>query len=119
MTHKPIPRRGFLAGAGAATVGALAGSHQANSQITALQPPATPMVRPGDTIFKNGNIVTVDPASSVTRAIAIAGERIIAVGPDGAMDAHAGPQTHVIDLKGKTVIPGLTDGHAHMDREAL
>src|SRR6202030_803391 len=39
--------------------------------------------------------------------------------PDEAMTAHTGPGTRVIDLKGKTVMPGLTDGHAHMDREAL
>jgi len=35
------------------------------------------------------------------------------------MAAYAGPQTRVIDLKGKAVVPGLTDGHAHMDREAI
>ena len=35
------------------------------------------------------------------------------------MAAHAGPATQIVDLNGKTVVPGLIDGHAHMDREAL
>src|SRR6185295_7098816 len=49
----------------------------------------------------------------------IAGDRIRAVGPDAAMAAHTAPATRVLDLKGKTITPGLVDGHAHMDREAL
>src|SRR4029077_8400556 len=55
----------------------------------------------------------------IAQAVAIAGDRILAVGADDAMAPHAGPATQVIDLKGKTVVPGLIDGHAHMDREAL
>ena len=119
MTDKSIPRRRVLAGASATMAGALAGSRSAKAQIGARRPPATPMVRPADTILKNGNIITVDPAFTVAQAVAIAVDRIIAVGPDEAMGAHTGPQTRIIDLKGKTVVPGLTDGHAHMDREAL
>jgi len=70
-------------------------------------------------ILKNGRIITVDPASTIAQAIAIAADRIIAVGSNDAMAAHIGPATRVIDLEGKAVVPGLTDGHAHMDREAL
>jgi predicted amidohydrolase YtcJ len=117
MMDKSLPRRRFLARASAAMAGALAGSRSAKAQIGAA--PATGMVRPADTIFKNGNVITVDPAFSIAQAVAIAADRIVAVGPDEAMRTHAGPQTRLIDLKGKTVVPGLTDGHAHMDREAL
>ena len=85
----------------------------------AAGPPAAPLVRPADTILKNGRIVTVDSAFTVAQSIAITGDHIAAVGPNEATAAHAGPATRIVDLQGKTVVPGLIDGHAHMDREAL
>ena len=84
-----------------------------------LQIPARAGTTPADLILANGKIITVDPAFTIAQAIAIAGDRILAVGPDAAMAAMASPATRVVDLKGKAVIPGITDGHAHMDREAL
>jgi len=72
-----------------------------------------------DLILTNGKIFTVDAAFTVAQALAIAGDRILAVGSDAAMARVSGPTTRVVDLKGKAVIPGITDGHAHMDREAL
>ena len=72
-----------------------------------------------DLILKNGKIITVDARDSIAQAIAITGERIVAVGPDSAMAPLSGPETRVVDLNHKIVTPGLTDGHAHMDREAL
>jgi predicted amidohydrolase YtcJ len=84
-----------------------------------LQIPARAGTNPADLILTNGKIIAVDPAFTIAQAIAIAGDRILAVGPDAAMAAMAGPATRVVDLKGKAVIPGITDGHAHMDREAL
>jgi predicted amidohydrolase YtcJ len=72
-----------------------------------------------DLILTNGKIITVDAAFTVAQALAIAGDRILAVGSDAAMARVSGPTTRVVDLKGKAVIPGITDGHAHMDREAL
>jgi len=116
MTNGSIHRRRFLAGAGATAVGGLAGSHSARAQDRA---PATPRVPAADTILKNGNVITVDSACTIAQAVSIAADRIIEVGPDAAMAAHTGPATRVIDLRGRTVVPGLTDGHAHMDREAL
>src|SRR5690242_17168452 len=117
-TIRPMPRRHFLAGAGAAAAGGVVGS-SAWAQGTAPRPPAAPRVAPADAILKNGKIITVDAAFTIAQSIAVAGDRILAVGPDDAMAAHTGPATRVIDLKGKTVVPGLIDGHAHMDREAL
>jgi len=118
MTDTPIPRRRFIAGA-AAAVGGLVGRRPARAQGAAARVPAAPLVRAADTILRNGRIVTVDPAFTIAQSIAITGERIAAVGPDEAVAAHAGPATRVVDLKDKTVVPGLIDGHAHMDREAL
>src|SRR5258707_5261851 len=118
-TNKLIRRRHFIAGAGATVMGGLASSHSAKTQVGAPMSPATPLVRPADMIFKNGRIITVDPASTMAQAIAIAADRIVAVGSNEAMATHLSPGTGVIDLEAKPVVPGLTDGHAHMDREAL
>jgi predicted amidohydrolase YtcJ len=76
-------------------------------------------VAAADFVLKNGKIITLDAGSTIAQAIAIAGERIVAVGPDAAVALHTAPSTRVIDLKGRAVIPGLTDGHAHVDREGL
>ena len=80
---------------------------------------ATAATRPADLILKNAKVITIDARSSIAQAIAIAGDKILAVGPDAAMAAHTAPGTRVLDLKRRTVTPGLIDGHAHMDREAL
>jgi predicted amidohydrolase YtcJ len=118
MTETPIPRRHFLAGASAATAIGLVGRGAARAQDT-VRVPAAPLVRPADMILRNGKIVTMDSRFTIAQAIAITGERIAAVGPNEAVVAHAGPASRIVDLKGKTVVPGLIDGHAHMDREAL
>ena len=75
--------------------------------------------RPADVILRNGKIITLDRTSTIAEAVAIAGDRIVAVGPNKAMAAFTAPATRTIDLRGKTVIPGLIDAHAHMDREGL
>ena len=114
-------RRLLLKAAGAAgTAGVLSGARPDTGVAQApLQIPARAGTTPADLILTNGKIITVDPAFTIAQAIAIAGDRIVAVGPDAAMAAMASPATRVVDLKGKAVIPGITDGHAHMDREAL
>jgi len=67
-----------------------------------------------DILIVNGVVVTVDPERRVIEdgAVAIAGDRIAAVGPTAAVTAaHSAPR--VIDARGKAVLPGLIDGHAH------
>ena len=114
-------RRRFLTAAGAAgTAGLLPGT--SSGEVRTQMPEASPAGAkggPADLVLRNGKVITVDAAFAIAQAIAIAGERIVAVGPDAAMAAQTGPATRVIDLNGRTVIPGITDGHAHMDREAL
>ena len=114
-------RRVFLKAAGAAgTAGMLSSAlPDAAGAPAPTQIPAQAATGPADLILANGKIITVDSASTVAQAIAIAGDRILAVGSDATMAALSGPATRVVDLKGKAVIPGITDGHAHMDREAL
>ena len=76
-------------------------------------------VPPADRIFVNGKIITVDAAFSIADSIAITAGRIAAAGTREAVEPHRGPGTIVHDLAGRTLMPGLTDGHAHMDREGL
>lgn len=66
-----------------------------------------------DAIYFNAKIVTVDDRFSYAQAVAIAGDKFVAVGANDAIRAMAGPKTRVIDLKGLTVTPGLTDNHLH------
>ena len=66
-----------------------------------------------DLIFINGNIITVDPNQPQAQAIAIQSDRILAVGSNEEINAHRGEQTEIIDLEGKTALPGLIDSHMH------
>ncbi|WP_170149457.1 amidohydrolase [Rhodoplanes roseus] len=74
--------------------------------------------RTADIVLVNGKIVTVDDRFTVAPALAIAGERILKVGSVAEIEALKTPQTRVVDLGGKTVIPGLIDNHAHYMRAA-
>jgi predicted amidohydrolase YtcJ len=121
MANEAIERRGFLSGAGAvgAAVAATAAAGRAGSADAQPSIPAASATPPADLVLKNGQVITIDARSSITQAVAIKGDKILAVGPDAAMAAHTAPDTRVLDLKGRTITPGLIDGHAHMDREAL
>src|SRR5437879_822581 len=66
-----------------------------------------------DTVLLNGKVLTVDPQFSIQEAIAIRDGRISAVGKTADVRKLAGPRTRVIDLQGRTVIPGLIDSHLH------
>jgi predicted amidohydrolase YtcJ len=72
-----------------------------------------------DLVLANGRILTLDPRRSVVAALAIAGGRILATGARGDARRWRDRRTEVIDLRGATVIPGLVDAHAHLDREGL
>jgi len=69
-----------------------------------------------DVILSNGKIITVDERFSVAQAIAVRGDRIIAVGTDADVSRLATPATRRIDLRGRAVIPGLIDNHMHLTR---
>ena len=70
-------------------------------------------VEVADLVLLNGKVVTVDDAHPEGEAIAIVGDRILAVGSDEAIRAHVASGTEVIDLEGRLAIPGLIDSHAH------
>src|SRR4030081_962497 len=71
-----------------------------------------------DTVLINGKIITVDDRFTIAEALAIRGERILKVGTTAEVEALKGPQTRVIDLAGRSVIPGLIDNHPHWVRAA-
>ncbi len=71
-----------------------------------------------DTVLYNGKIVTVDKDFSVREAIAISHGRVLATGSSAEMKKLADKGAKQIDLGGRTVIPGLTDGHIHGIRAA-
>ena len=66
-----------------------------------------------DRVLVNGKVLTVDADFSIAQAVAISGERILAVGTSETIRALAGPDTVITDLDGRTVIPGLIDNHVH------
>jgi predicted amidohydrolase YtcJ len=74
---------------------------------------------PADTILYGGKVVTLDQRSSVAQAVALRDGRFVAVGGDAEVRKLAGPATRMIDLGGRTVIPGLNDTHTHFKAAGL
>src|SRR5438132_1805391 len=104
-------RRDFLIDALAATAG-----------LTGLGGCAAPVMQasnPADTSLINGRIATLAPRAPAASALAIRDGNIAAVGSAGEIEALRGPGTQVIDAGGRTVIPGLNDGHTHFIRGGL
>lgn len=67
-----------------------------------------------DMIFKNGVVVTVDSANSLCEAVAVKGNRIVYVGDNAGAEMWLGPDTSVIDLAGRALLPGFIDSHMHL-----
>ena len=77
---------------------------------------ATHAAEPPGRILVNGNILTMDKGGGIAQAVAIDGDRIVAVGSNAEIRKLAGPRTIVSDVGGRTVIPGLIDTHLHAIR---
>ena len=86
--------------------------HGARPGIGAMARAQTP-ARSADLVLQNGKIVTMDETRPVVEAIAVAGDTILAVGPNREIQQRIGPTTRVIDLKGALAVPGFIDAHAH------
>lgn len=67
-----------------------------------------------DWIFQNGTIYTVNPAQPTADAVAVRGNGIVYVGGIDGASAWHGPQTRVVDLSGRMLLPGFIDGHDHL-----
>lgn len=67
-----------------------------------------------DIVFKNGNIYTADDTNPIVKAVAVKRDRIIYVGTNSGVQKFVGSSTLIVDLSGKTMLPGLTDSHCHL-----
>lgn len=66
-----------------------------------------------DLVLRNGNVITVDKQVPNAEAIAVVGDRIVAVGSNETIAEWIGESTEVVDVIGQTVIPGFIEGHGH------
>ncbi|KQL49384.1 amidohydrolase [Brevibacillus choshinensis] len=67
-----------------------------------------------DTVFLNGQVITVDADNSVAEAVAVKDNRIVGVGTNAEVERFITAQTRVIDLQGKSLLPGFIDAHLHI-----
>jgi len=72
-----------------------------------------PRVDPADLVLHNGKIATVDTARPSAQALAVRGEKIVALGTDEEINRYIGEKTQVIDLAGTLAVPGFIDSHLH------
>ncbi|MBM3487012.1 MAG: amidohydrolase [Alphaproteobacteria bacterium] len=86
--------------------------------MSAIPAPRAPHAG-ADLILVGGKIITIDPAFRLAEAIAIKDGRILAVGGSDEIRALADATSEIRTLDGRAVMPGLIDGHAHLDREGL
>jgi predicted amidohydrolase YtcJ len=135
-TTRRMSRREFLIGAGAALASAMLACGRGRIGDTGESPPAsgtaipvltpvstdsppvqiTPVAPPelaADMLLAGGKVITVDGADTIAQAVAVKDGLIQAVGSDAEIAALAGEATHVIDLRGRAVTPGLIDSHNH------
>jgi predicted amidohydrolase YtcJ len=77
-------------------------------------PPVSAQSRPAaDLIITNAKVWTVDKSNPTAQAVAVLGDRIVAVGSNSDVNSWRGPKTHVIDAEGKLLLPGFNDSHVH------
>jgi len=104
--------RSWLGWAAATTLGVASAGIAPVSLAHGAEPPA-------DLVLLHGRIHTEDSSRDVVQALALRGNRIVAVGTDQALSALVGPSTRSVDLGGKVVLPGIIDAHTHPAESAL
>ncbi len=102
MPTPSLPRRDFVAGVAAAAL--FSARRQAGWALPDV----------ADFILYNGQVHTVDPRDTVAEAIAVGGGKVMAVGPTDLVRKLGGRRTTAIDLRGRTVLPGINDSHLHL-----
>ncbi|HAV22917.1 MAG TPA: hypothetical protein DCX46_05370, partial [Bacteroidetes bacterium] len=83
------------------------------TSILILLIPLMAFAQKADLILVNGKVWTVDAARPTAQAVAVVGDRILAVGTTKEIRAFASPSTKVVDLKGRLLLPGFIDNHTH------
>jgi len=90
------------------------------STSTTISTPTTVVAAdPADMVIQGGQIITMDETVPTAQAVAIRGNEIVAVGSEGDVATVTGPDTVVVDLAGRTLIPGFVDAHSHYYGTAL
>lgn len=103
MSEPKISRRGFVGGGTALALGTALGA-----RTTAFgQSPGT-----ADVVLRGGRVLTME-GGRTAQAVAVSAGRIAYVGTDSGAAAYVGPGTEVIELRGRTLMPGIHDGHCH------
>jgi predicted amidohydrolase YtcJ len=110
---RKFTRREFIRAGTAVGVAGLFGG------CTTMGSNPSPAAGPADTVLLNGRIATQDERRSMASALAIKDGRVHATGDNATVMAYRGTATRVIELNGRTVIPGLIDSHAHPIRGGL
>ncbi len=80
---------------------------------TIVRQPVPGQAKIADTVFHTGKVYTVDPDQPWAQAVAIRRDRILFVGSDDGVRVHIGPETKVVDLRGRLMLPGFQDVHVH------
>jgi predicted amidohydrolase YtcJ len=104
-----MKRRKFITGS------SLAGAGVALSPVSLLQAANGTGPVQADLLIKSARVYTIDGTRPLAEAVAVLGNRIIAVGSNEDLKSLAGPGTRVIDGAGTTVTPGFIDAHSHPD----
>src|SRR5581483_11653326 len=82
-------------------------------------PPPPPRPEPADLVIFNSKVITVNSNFTIAEAVAVRGDRIVAVGKDPQIKLYQGPNTRMIDGWGRTVMPGLYDSHVQSFKASL
>ncbi|TFV60754.1 amidohydrolase [Mycobacterium sp. PS03-16] len=106
-------RAAAAAAIAATTAAACSAAPQSTSRSPAPQSSPSPGDEHADVVFRNGRVYTVAGPQPWAQAVAVKGSTIAHVGDDAGAMALAGPDTRVIDLGGKLLMPGFVEGHTH------
>ncbi len=104
-------RKAWLAVAVSSALLAACGGDGDSSSDPAPTPP--PSVSAADAVYTNGKVLTVDTDFNIAEAFAVSDGKFVAVGTKEDIQRYVGDKTQVTDLKGRTVIPGMSDNHFH------
>ncbi len=86
--------------------------------LFALLAPAVPGQETAETIYVGGDILTMSESRPSAEALAVKDGRILAVGPEAEVMGLRGPETRIVDLYGRTMLPGFVDAHGHFSDQA-
>ncbi|WP_137179095.1 amidohydrolase [Roseomonas sp. AR75] len=114
FAHSLSARRAVLGGTARLAAGFGAAGLGSLFRCAAAQTPGTAPGGAAETIYLGGPILTMNDAVPTVEAVAVRGGRILAVGSRAQVEATRGPGTRVVNLEGRTMLPGFVDPHGHV-----